>query len=111
MIRPPEDKITQVSISFPVIEIHGNAKSRGAGGPAEKDLERHRLKIDPRRSKNNKSLISLTMKVSLKFLMIRNPKDFGVWSACPSGVYSVITKFEMLPKPKNSLTTPSIIDI
>jgi len=26
------------SISFPVIEIHWNAKSRGAGGPAEKDL-------------------------------------------------------------------------
>jgi len=80
-----------------VIESHGNAKSRGAGGPAEKDLERHRLKIDPRRSKNNKSLISLTMKVSLKRLMIRNPKDFGVWSACPSGVHSVITKLEMLP--------------
>ena len=60
--------IIDVSISFPVIEIHGNTKSRGAGGPAEKDLERHRLKIDPRRSKNNKSLISLTMKVSLKLL-------------------------------------------
>jgi len=29
--------------------------------------------------------------------MIRNPKDFGVWSACPSGVHSVITKLEMLP--------------
>ena len=60
--------IIDVSISFPVIEIHGNTKSRGAGGPAEKDLERHRLKIDPRRSKNNKSLISLTTKVSLKRL-------------------------------------------
>jgi hypothetical protein len=80
-----------------VIEIHGNAKSRGAGGPAEKDLGRHRLKIDPRRSKNNKSLISLTMKVSLKRLMIRNPKDFGVWSAYPSGVHSVIAELEMLP--------------
>ncbi|MDP2970977.1 MAG: hypothetical protein Q8P64_17465, partial [Deltaproteobacteria bacterium] len=32
-----------------------------------------------------------------KRLMIRNPKDFGVWSACPSGVHSVITKLEMLP--------------
>jgi hypothetical protein len=39
----------------------------------------------------------LTMKVSLKLLMIRNPKDFGVWSPCPSGVHSVITKLEMLP--------------
>ena len=29
--------------------------------------------------------------------MIRNPKDFGVWSACPSGVHSVITELEMLP--------------
>ena len=29
--------------------------------------------------------------------MIRNPKDFGVWSAYPSGVHSVITKLEMLP--------------
>ena len=29
--------------------------------------------------------------------MIRNPKDFGVWSACPSGVHSVITDLEMLP--------------
>jgi len=28
--------------------------------------------------------------------MIRNPKDFGVWSACPSGVHSLITKLEML---------------
>ncbi len=46
-----------VSISFPVIEIHGNAKSRGAGGPAEKDLGRHRLRIDSRRSKTNKNLI------------------------------------------------------
>ena len=54
MIRPPEDKITQVSISFPVIEIHGNAKSRGAG---RKDLGRHRLRIDSRRSKTNKNLI------------------------------------------------------
>ena len=27
-----------LSIFFPVIEIHGNAKSRGVGGPAEKDL-------------------------------------------------------------------------
>jgi hypothetical protein len=27
-----------LSIPFPVIEIHGNAKSRGAGGPAEKNL-------------------------------------------------------------------------
>ena len=62
-----------------MIEIHGNAKSRGVGG---KDLGRHRLKIDPRRSKNNKSLISFTIKVSLKLLMIRNPKDFGVWPAC-----------------------------
>jgi len=85
-----------VYIFFPVIEIHGNAKSRGAGG---KDLGWHRLKIDPRRSKNNKNLISLTMKVSLKRLMIRNPKDFGVWSACPSGVHSVITELEMLPLP------------
>jgi hypothetical protein len=33
-----DDFLTCVSISFPVIEIHGNAKSRGAGGPAEKDL-------------------------------------------------------------------------
>ncbi|MDP3017820.1 MAG: hypothetical protein Q8N70_12220, partial [Deltaproteobacteria bacterium] len=57
----------------------------------------HRLKIDSRRSKTNKSLISLTTKVSLKLLMIRNPKDFGVWSACPSGVHSVITKLEMHP--------------
>jgi len=32
--------------------------------------------------------------------MIRNPKDFGVWSACPSGVHSVITRLEMLPKGK-----------
>ncbi len=46
-----------VSISFPVIEIHGNTKSRGAGGPAEKDLGRHRLKINPRRSKTNNNLI------------------------------------------------------
>ena len=29
--------------------------------------------------------------------MIRNPKDFGVWSACPSGVHSLITKLEMFP--------------
>ena len=29
--------------------------------------------------------------------MIRNPKGFGVWPACPSGVYFVITKLEMLP--------------
>jgi len=29
--------------------------------------------------------------------MIRNPKDFGVWPACPSGVHSVITTLEMLP--------------
>ena len=28
--------------------------------------------------------------------MIRNPKDFGVWSACPSGVHSGLTKLEML---------------
>jgi hypothetical protein len=40
---------------------------------------------------------SLPEEVSLKLLMIRNPKDFGVWSACPSGVHSVITKLEMLP--------------
>ena len=33
MVRHPP-----VSISFPVIEIHGNAKSRGVGEPAEKDL-------------------------------------------------------------------------
>jgi hypothetical protein len=38
------------------------------------------------------------MKVSLKLLMIRNPKDFGVWSAYPSGVHSAITKLEMLPE-------------
>ena len=44
-----------------------------------------------------KTLFLLTTKVSLKRLMIRNPKDFGVWSACPSGVHSVITKLEMLP--------------
>jgi len=30
--------------------------------------------------------------LSFKHLMIRNPKDFGVWSACPSGVHSVITQ-------------------
>ena len=36
----------------------------------------------------------MTAKVSLKRLMIRNPKDFGVWSACPSGVHSVITELE-----------------
>jgi len=29
--------------------------------------------------------------------MTRNPKDFGVWFACPSGVHSVITALEMLP--------------
>jgi len=80
-----------------MIEIHGNAKSRGVGGPAEKDFGRHRLRIDSRRSKTNKNLISFTIKVSLKLPMIRNPKDFGVWSACPSGVYSLITKLEMLP--------------
>jgi hypothetical protein len=93
--------VSMVYIFFPVIEIHGNAKSRGAGGkdlglparsPACRSLVRragasakagrHRLKIDPKRSKNNKNLISLTMKVSLKRLMIRNPKDFGVWPAC-----------------------------
>ena len=81
---------------YPLIEIHGNTNSIGAGGPAEKDLGRHRLKIDPRRYKNNKNLISLTMKVSLKRLMIRNPKDFGVWSACPCGVHSVITELETI---------------
>ena len=62
-----------VSISFPVIEIHWNVKSRGAGASAK--AGRHRLRIDPRRSKNNKSLISLTMKVSLILLMIRTPDD------------------------------------
>ena len=44
-----------------------------------------------------KTSFSFTTKVSLKRLMIRNSKDFGVWSACPSGVHSVITVFEMLP--------------
>jgi len=92
---------THVSISFPVIEIHWNDKSRVAGrkdlglparSPACRSLVRragasakagrHRLKIYSRRSKTNKSLISLTTKVSLKLLMIRNPKDFGVWPAC-----------------------------
>jgi len=29
--------------------------------------------------------------------MIRNPKDFGVWAACPSGVHSLITELGMLP--------------
>jgi hypothetical protein len=69
----------KVTISFPVTEIHRNAKSRGVGGPAEKGLGlparspacrslvrragasakagRHRLKIDLRRSKTNKNLI------------------------------------------------------
>jgi hypothetical protein len=28
--------------------------------------------------------------------MIRNPKDFGVWSAYPSGFHFVITDLEML---------------
>ncbi len=36
-------------------------------------------------------------KDSLILLMTRNPKDFGVWPACPSGVHSVITDLEMLP--------------
>ena len=65
-----------VSIFLPVLEIHGNAKSREAGGPAEKDLDlparspacrslvrragasakagQHRLRIDSGRSKTNK---------------------------------------------------------
>jgi hypothetical protein len=55
----PEAGVTLriVSISFHVTEIHGNAKSRGVGGPAEKDLGRHRLRIDSGRSKTNKNLI------------------------------------------------------
>jgi len=66
-----------VIISFPVIEIHGNAKSRGVGGkdlglparsPASRSLAEGgrfgegraaplRLRIDSRRSKTNKNLI------------------------------------------------------
>ncbi len=53
--------------------------------------------LTPDAPKPIKTSFSLTTKVSHKCLMIRNPKDFGVWSACPSGVHSVITELEMLP--------------
>jgi hypothetical protein len=37
--NPPVNKIhLLVILFFPVIGIHGDANSRGAGGPAEKDL-------------------------------------------------------------------------
>ena len=56
--NPPVNKIhLLVILFFPVIGIHGDANSRGAGGPAEKDLGRHRLRIGSRRSKTNISPI------------------------------------------------------
>jgi len=95
------DHTGKVCISFPLIEIHGNAKSRGGGGPAEKGLGRHRLGFTPDAPRPIITSFSLTTKVSLKPLMIRNPKDFGVWSAYPSGVHSLITELEMLLQVKS----------
>jgi len=40
--------------------------------------------------------------------MIRNPKDFEVWSACPSGVHSVITELEILPGIMNKNIIPLV---
>ena len=39
------------------VTINENAKSRRVGGPVEKDLGRHRLRIDSGCSKSNKNLI------------------------------------------------------
>jgi len=97
-------------------KFYGHAKSRGAGGLAEKDLGRYRFKMDSRRPKLNTTSFSLATIVTLILLMIRNPKDFEVWSACPSGSYSVITGWEILPligwrgPPKNEMTRPAAIE-